>query len=159
MAPRSTSLARQSGVEGRGVPMLRAYEIQRLSGTRWVLDSVSDEKDVAITVAKSLMQSGRAPGGVRVMAVQTKPDGDFSQITLYRCMPGEPPPAEPAPRPKAEAKAEPKPETVHRDFKHSDGPPPVPQKPKSGHLMLSLKIAFGVGFAVVAFELLRILSR
>jgi hypothetical protein len=67
----------------------RTYEIQRLSGGRWVLDSVGDDKKVAIAMANALMKSGRAALGVQVMAVQRGADGQFSEVRVYRLTPEE----------------------------------------------------------------------
>ncbi len=67
----------------------RNFEIQRLSGGRWLLDSVSDDKQVAIAMANALMKSGRAPFGVQVMAVQKRPDGQFGEVRIYRLTPEE----------------------------------------------------------------------
>jgi hypothetical protein len=140
---------------------VRNYEVQRYSGGRWMVDSVSDEKEVAITMAKSLLRSGKATQGVRVTAVQTKPSGEYSQITIYRRMPGEPEPVETAPQPRPAPKAEAKVEAEKRDFKHVDppAPPAMAKKSRFGHIVLALKIAFLVGFAVVAFEAVHLLSR
>lgn len=137
----------------------RNYEVQRHANGRWLLDSVADEKEVAIAMAKSLLQSGKASQGVRVMAVQIKPGGEFSQITIFRRAPGEAN-VEPATPPKPAAKTAPQAETEKRDFKHVDPPKaPAPQTGGFGHIVLALKIAFLVGFAVVAFEAIHILSR
>jgi hypothetical protein len=139
--------------------LVRNYEIQRYSGGRWVVDSVADEKDVAISMAQSLLKNGKGAHGVRVMAVQTKPSGEFAQITIFRRVPGEAEAAPAAPAPKPAPKAEVKPETEKRDFKHVD-PPAKPVAPKKGgQVMLALKVAFIVGFAAVAFEAIRILGK
>lgn len=67
----------------------RTYEIQRFSGGRWLLDSVGDDKKVAIAMANALMKSGRAPLGVQVMAVQRGADGEFKEVRVYRVTPDE----------------------------------------------------------------------
>jgi hypothetical protein len=82
----------------------RTYEVQRLSGGRWLLDSVGDDKKVAISMASALMKSGRAPLGVQVMAVTKKPDGQFSEVRIYRLTPEEQQSAD-----AAQAKANPQP--------------------------------------------------
>ena len=85
----------------------RTYEIQRLSNGRWVLDSVGDDKKVAIAMANALMKSGRAPLGVQVVAVQKNSDGEFAETRVYRLTPHEQKNAEaaktksdPSPKPK-----------------------------------------------------------
>jgi hypothetical protein len=65
----------------------RTYEIHRQTNGRWLLDSVADDKDVAIAMAKALLQSSRAPSEVRVAAVQIKLDGEFSEVTIFRGTP------------------------------------------------------------------------
>jgi len=141
--------------------LVRNYEIQRYSGGRWVVDSVSDEKDVAITMAQSLLKNGKGAHGVRVMAVQTKPTGEFAQITIFRRMPGEAEAAPAAAAPKPAPKVEVKPQAEKRDFKHVDPPAKsaAPAKSRFGGVMLALKIAFLVGFAAVAFEAIHILGK
>jgi hypothetical protein len=67
----------------------RTYEIHRNSGGRWLLDSVADEKDVAIAMATALLGGARAPSEVRVNAVQIKLDGAFSEVTIFRGTPEE----------------------------------------------------------------------
>ena len=61
----------------------RNYEIQRLSNGRWLLDSVADDKDVAIAMAQGLLGSNRAPAEVRVSAVKIQLDGTFSEVVLF----------------------------------------------------------------------------
>ena len=77
---------------GAGAPA-RTYEIRRQTGGRWFLDSVADEKDVAIAMAKRLLLSSRPHSEVQVASVQTKPDGEFSEVTIFRAKPG----AQPSP--------------------------------------------------------------
>lgn len=67
----------------------RTYEIQRFANGRWLLDSVGDDKKVAVAMANALFKSGRAPMGVQVMAVQRGGDGQFSEMRIYRLTPGE----------------------------------------------------------------------
>lgn len=67
----------------------RNYEIQRLSNGRWLLDSVGDDKKVAIAMANALFKSGRAPLGVQVTAVQRGADGEFKEVRVYRLTPDE----------------------------------------------------------------------
>jgi hypothetical protein len=134
----------------------RSYEIQRFSSGRWMLDSVSDDKDVALSMAKSLMASGRAASGVRVMSVQRNQNGQFSQITIFRRTPGDPVASEmPASKPKAENNVQPIQEK--RDFKH--GAEPHPAQPKKGRfadLIFALKLAVGIGVTLAAFQALRL---
>jgi hypothetical protein len=61
----------------------RNYEIQRLSNGRWLLDSVADDKDVAIAMAQALLGSNRAPAEVRVSAVKIQLDGTFSEVSVF----------------------------------------------------------------------------
>jgi hypothetical protein len=67
----------------------RTYEIQRFANGRWLLDSVGDDKKVAVAMANALFKSGRAPMGVQVMAVQRGGDGQFSEARIYRLTPDE----------------------------------------------------------------------
>lgn len=67
----------------------RSYEIQRQTGGRWFLDSVADEKDVAVAIAAALLQSSRPPAEVRILSVQAKPDGAFAEVTIFRATPDE----------------------------------------------------------------------
>jgi hypothetical protein len=153
------STPKKAAKSAEGQPLLvRNYEVQRYASGRWMVDSVADEKEVALAMAQSLMKSGKAPHGLRVMAVQTKPNGEYSQITIYRRMPGEPEPAAGAPA-KPAPKAEAKPEAEKRDFKHVDPPAKPAKAKKGGQILLALKIAFIVGFAVVAFEAIHLLSK
>jgi hypothetical protein len=141
----------------------RTYEIQKFSSGRWMLDSVADDKKVAIEMAAALTKSGRAPGGVQVMAVQRSSDGQFSEVRVHRSMPNDPQAAEkPVAAPKAEAKIEPKKATEIGDFKRLDRPE-VPQEPKKKgrfkDLLLALKIAFGLGLCAALIEAFHILVR
>src|SRR5579864_4690758 len=67
----------------------RTYEVQRFANGRWLLDSVGDDKKVAVAMANALFKSGRAPMGVQVMAVQRGGDGQFSEVRVYRLTPDE----------------------------------------------------------------------
>jgi len=67
----------------------RTYEVQRFANGRWLLDSVGDDKKVAVAMANALFKSGRAPMGVQVMAVQRGGDGQFSEVRIYRLTPDE----------------------------------------------------------------------
>jgi hypothetical protein len=137
----------------------RTYEIQRFSSGRWMLDSVADDKKVAIEMAAALMKSGRAPGGVQVMAVQRGRDGQFSEVRVHRAMPNDAPATEkPASAPKIEVKPEVKKTTEVRDFKHAERSE-APQEPKKSgfkDVVLALKVAFGLGICAAAFEAMRI---
>ncbi len=66
---------------------VRTYEIQRLVGDRWVLDSVADAKNIAIKIAKGLLESGRAPLGVQVTSVYLTADGQFREVRIYAATP------------------------------------------------------------------------
>lgn len=148
--------ARVVAMSETGSVTSRSYEIQRFSSGRWMLDSVSDDKDVAIAMAKSLMASGRAPAGVRVMSVQQNPTGQFSQITIFRRAPGESAVSDaPAPKPKIEADA--KPAEDKRDFKHgTQAPATSPKKSRFADLIFALKLAIGIGITLAAFQALRL---
>ena len=158
MAPRSNSAARSNDA---AAAITRTYEIQKFSGGRWVLDSVADDKKVAIDMATALAKSGRASGGVQVMSVQRGRDGQFSEVRIHRAMPNEPTPEKPAvPAPKPEAKVEVKKAAEVGDFKHSDRPrTPEPQKSRGKDLFLALKVAFGLGFCAAVVEAFHILVR
>jgi hypothetical protein len=140
---------------------VRTYEIQHYASGRWVVDSVADEKEVAITMAQSMMRGGRASHGVRVMSVQTKATGEYSEVTIYRRMPGDAEPTAPAPKAAPVPKADVKAAAEKRDFKHVDPPakPTAPAKSRFGSVMLALKIALIVGLCAVAFEAFHILGR
>ncbi len=73
----------QSAAPKSSAGRARNYEIQRQSNGRWLLDSVADDKDVAIAMAQALLTSNRAPAEVRVSAVQIKLDGSFSEVTVF----------------------------------------------------------------------------
>jgi hypothetical protein len=65
----------------------RTFEIRRRSGDRWVLDSVADDKQIAINLANSLLKGGHASLGVQVVAVLEAGDGQFKEISVYRATP------------------------------------------------------------------------
>lgn len=155
----SPSRAAQRTAEPTGT--VRNYEVQHYASGRWVVDSVADEKEVAIAMAQSLMRGGRAPHGVRVMSVQTKVSGEFSQVTIFRRMPGEAEPAAPAAKTAPAPKADAKPVAEKRDFKHVDPPAKLaaPAKSRFGSVVLALKVALIVGLGAVAFEAFHILGR
>ena len=136
----------------------RTYEVQRLSAGRWIVDSVSDEKEMAIMLAKSLANSKRGQGGVRVMSVMATESGKFSEISLWRS--GQPEPqreAAPAPKPAPEAPAK---HNEVGDFKHLSEPP-APAAKKSGmrNVAYALQAAFGLGVSLAAAEAVYLLMR
>jgi hypothetical protein len=65
----------------------RTFEVQRRSGDRWLLDSVADDKQIAINLANSLLKSGQARLGVQVVAVLHTEDGQFKEVRVYRATP------------------------------------------------------------------------
>ena len=65
----------------------RSFEVQRRVGDRWVLDSVADDKQLAINLANSLVKGGHARHGVQVVAVLEGEDGKFSEVRVYRATP------------------------------------------------------------------------
>lgn len=83
MATKATP-GRSAPGKSAGAATGRNYEIHKCVGGRWTLDSVSDEKDVALAMAKSLLEGGRAPSEVKVLVVQQKHDGQFSEVAIYR---------------------------------------------------------------------------
>lgn len=85
----------------------RTFEIQRRSGDRWLLDSVADDKQIAINLANSLLKGGHAPLGVQVVAVLQTEDGQFREVSVYRAIP-EGQRASGAPRTPFQAEARPK---------------------------------------------------
>ena len=146
MAPRSSE-----AVAPAQAPT-RTYEIQKFSSGRWILDSVADDKKVAVEMATALMKSGRAPHGVQVMSVQQSSDGQFSQVRIYRATPNDPAPEAPSKAPKVEAKAAAsKPHEVG-DFKHGAHGAGAKEKSKKKDLFFALKIAFGCGVTAAAAE-------
>jgi hypothetical protein len=138
----------------------RTYEIQRLSQGRWTVDSVSDDKEMALELAKALMRSRRAPTAARVMSVISTESGKFSEISVWRS--GQPEPqreAQPAPKPKAEAQAKPAANEVG-DFKHTgEHPAPPPKKSKMRNVVYALQAAFGLGISLAAAEAVYLLMR
>jgi hypothetical protein len=138
----------------------RTYEVQRHSQGRWMVDSVTDDKDVAIEMAKSLMNGRRPPSGARVMAVELKDTGKFSEISVYRSTMVDPGRDEAQPlRPKIDATA--KTSTETRDFKHGERPQAPAKEKSSGirNLIRSLQLAFGLAATAAALEALHLLMR
>jgi hypothetical protein len=135
----------------------KVYEVQRHSEGRWLVDTVSDDREVAIALAKSLMGGRRAPSGVRVMAVMMTDNGKFSEVSVYRSTmldkEGE---AAPAPKPKIEAK--PKPAQEQREFKHAERPKEAAKKKAFG-IVQTLQFAFGLGVVLAALEALNLMMR
>ncbi len=136
----------------------RTYEVQRYSFGRWTVDTVSDDKDFAIEMAKSVMSGRRPPSGVRVMAVELRDDGKFSEISVYRSTmidQGRPEPQ--APKPKTTA--EPKGPNETRDFKRSGRAPEEMKRGGFKSLLWSLQLAFGLAVMLAALEALHLLMR
>jgi len=134
-----------------GAVPARTYEVQRLSGGRWLLDSVGDDKKVAIAMANALMKSGRAPLGVQVMAVQRSADGQFSEVRVYRLTPEEQQAATAA---QVKANAPPKPklkvERSHSDF-NDDGQlvvRPLRRPKRSEFSLRDWRILAAIGFVL-----------
>jgi hypothetical protein len=144
MAPRSSEAVAPARTPSR------TYEIQKYNNGRWILDSVADDKKVAVEMATALMKSGRAPNGVQVMSVQQSSDGQFSQVRIYRATPNDPAPEAASKTPKVEAKPAPATPHVVSDFKH--GAHNVSEKSKKKDLFFALKIAFGCGVTAAAAE-------
>jgi hypothetical protein len=152
--PRSAANAAMTASAG-GLPT-RSYEVQKFASGRWTLDSVSDDKEVSIAMAKSLLASGRAPSGVRVMSVQSNRNGQFSQITIFRQAPGEEP-AQTTTTLKPRATSESARQQEKRDFSHGEAhAAPTKKKKRFADLILALKLAVGLGVALAAFQALRL---
>ena len=136
----------------------RTYEIQRLSQGRWTVDSVSDDKEMALELAKALMRSRRAPTAARVMSVISTESGKFSEISVWRS--GQPETqreAPPAPKAAPEAPAK---NTEIGDFKHSgEHPAPPPKKSRMRNVVYALQAAFGLGISLAAAEAVYLLMR
>lgn len=152
MAPPSSEAAAPARVT------TRSYEIQKLNNGRWFLDSVADDKKVAIEMATALMKSGKAPQGVQVMSVQHGIDGKFSQVRIYRATPNDLAGEAHPKAVKVEAKTEAKTPHEVSDFKH--GPHAKQPKAKSKKdVFFALKIAFGCGVTAAAAEAAFLLLR
>jgi hypothetical protein len=137
----------------------RTYEVQRYSNGRWTVDTLSDDKDVAVELAKSVMGGRRPPSGVRVMAVELRDDGKFSEVSVYRSTMIDQARTEPQPV-KSKAAAEPKPHNETRDFKHGErGPQEVKTKSGFKNLMRTLQLAFGLAATLAALQALHLLMR
>ncbi|HUH85696.1 MAG TPA: hypothetical protein VLX85_13890 [Stellaceae bacterium] len=62
------------------------FEIRKYVGGRWLLDSVFDDKAVAVAEAKQLMERNTSLPGVRVVAVAEEAAGSFREWTVFRQM-------------------------------------------------------------------------
>jgi hypothetical protein len=60
-----------------------SFELRKYAGGRWMLDSVYDDKDLATTEAKSLIEHFRTIPAVRVIAVAEE-DGQFREWTVFK---------------------------------------------------------------------------
>jgi hypothetical protein len=137
----------------------RTYEVQRFSFGRWTVDTLSDDKDVAIELAKSIMSGRRPPSGVRVMAVELRDDGKFSEISVYRSTMIDQARSEPLPG-KPKAASDPKAHNETRDFKYgSRGPEEVKTKAGFKNLLRTLQLAFGLAATLAALQALHLLMR
>jgi hypothetical protein len=136
----------------------KTYEVQRYTQGRWTVDAVSDDKEMAIELAKSLMGARRPPSGVRVMSVMISDTGKFSEVSVYRStMADQGREAAPAPKPKIEAK--PKAQAESRDFKHSGQAPAAAKKSGFRKFLFALQMAFGLGVTLAAGEALYLMMR
>jgi hypothetical protein len=138
----------------------RSYEIQRFGGGRWVLDSVSDDKDVAIAMAKALMDGVRAPAGVRVMSCQQNDDGTFSEFTIFRASPVDEHNAEAQSR-RLKVEEEVKSAREERASKRRNArvAETRPKRQRFQEVVLALQLAFGIGITLTAIQMLRIAFR
>ena len=138
---------------------MRSFEVQRFAGGRWVLDSVSDDKDVAVGMAKALMDGVRAPAGVRVMSCQYHDDGTFNEFTVFRASPVDEHNAEAQSRRfKIEEEAKSAREERQTRRKHARAPGP-PKKRRFQEVILAVELAFGIGITLTAIQMLRIAFR
>lgn len=136
----------------------RTYEVQRHSAGRWMVDSVSDDKDVALELAKALMGGRRPPSGVRVMAVELKESGKFSEISIFRStMVDQGRDEMAAPKPKIEAK--PKGSSEIRDFKQSSKPTQTKRRSALANVLRNVQIAVALGLTFAVIEAVRLLMR
>ena len=136
----------------------RTYEVQRYSFGRWTVDTVSDDKEVAIELAKSVMSGRRPPSGVRVMAVELRDDGKFSEISVYRSTMIDQARSEPQPV-KATAAGETKTQNETRDFKRGTHGPQEAKKGGFKSLLRTLQLAFGLAVALAALQAVHLLMR
>ena len=136
----------------------RTYEIQRLSQGRWTVDSVSDDKEMALELAKALMRSRRAPTAARVMSVISTESGKFSEISVWRS--GQPETVREAPQAPKAAPEAPAKHTEVGDFKHTgEHPAPPPKKSGMRNVVYALQAAFGLGISLAAAEAVYLLMR
>jgi len=138
----------------------RSYEIQRYSGGRWVLDSVSDDKEVAVSMAKTLMDGTRSPSGVRVMSCQYNDDGTFSEFTVFRATPVDEHNAEAQTR-RLKFEEEVKTAREERATRRRSERAAVPPKKnrRFNEVILALQLAFGIGITLTAIQMLRLALR
>lgn len=135
----------------------RSYEIQRYSGGRWVLDSVSDDKEVAVSMAKALTDGPRAPAGVRVMSCQYNDDGTFSEFTVFRATPLDEHNAEAQAR---RIRVEEEVKTAREQRKRkAKVPAPAKKQRRFSEVILALELAFGIGITLTALQMLRLALR
>lgn len=59
------------------------FELQKHVGGRWLLDSVYDDKELATTEAKSLIEHFKSIPAVRVVAVAEE-NGQFREWTVFK---------------------------------------------------------------------------
>jgi hypothetical protein len=139
---------------------VRSYEIQRFSGGRWVLDSVSDDKEVAVSMAKALMESTRAPAGVRVMSCQQNDDGTFNEFTVFRASPLDEHNQEAQSR-RLKVEEEVKSAREQRQVarRRERTVEPIKKKQRFREVILALELAFGIGITLTAIQMLRIAFR
>jgi len=136
----------------------RSYEIQRFAGGRWVLDSVSDDKEVAVTMAKALMEGSRTPTGVRVMSCQYNDDGTFSEFTVFRATPVDEHNAEAQTR-RLKTEEEAKTAREQRGRRRNNRAEPPKKKRRFQEVMVALQLAFGIGITLTAIQMLRLALR
>lgn len=134
----------------------RSYEVQKFANGRWTLESVSDDKEVAIAMAKSLLAGGRATSGVRVMSVQNNRAGQFTQITIFRQAPGEES-AQTLTTLEPEIRTKPARQQEKRDIaQYGTRATSTVKKKRFSDPVLALKLTLALCAAVAAFQALRI---
>jgi len=145
--------------EKAALAVKRTYEVQRHVQGRWTVDTVSDDREVALELAKEMLGAKRPPAGVRVMSVELTDSGKFSETSIFRSTMSDQSREGSPSRYQAPAKAAIKSEI--RDFKHMQQPRP-PERVASNrlqHLVRVVWLAFGVAATLVTVELLIRLMR
>lgn len=153
-------MARPAAKDDATLQAHRTYEVQRHTQGRWTVDTVSDDKEVAIELAKSVMSGRRPPSGVRVISVELRNDGKFSEVAIYRStMMDQNREEASAAGPKIGTK--PKSGAEARDFSHSGRPRGAGSERarRLWNLVRTLQLVFGLAATLAALEALHLLMR